>query len=91
MKNIFQNRKVKFASLLFLLFLFVLPLQSCVVHERTHTTTYRKSPPGHQKKYRGDRSARNYAPGHQKNKQHKNKKGGKNKGNHNDEGRGGRR
>lgn len=61
MKNIFKNSIVKRLGLLLLLLAFALPLQSCIVHERTHTTTYKKAPHGHYKKKHNDRGYRNYS------------------------------
>ncbi|WP_205509016.1 hypothetical protein [Longitalea arenae] len=40
--------------------------KTVVVHKKS--THVHKMPPGHAKKIHGDKSARNYAPGHQKKK-----------------------
>lgn len=73
MKKLFFNRTARFATVFILLLAFSATLTSCVVHRNTHHTERRNLPPGQEKKLRGDRSAKRYAPGQQK-KQYKQKK-----------------
>ena len=48
--------------------LFAVTLTNCTVHTGTHKTTTKtkKVPPGQAKKAAGAKSAKNYAPGHNK-------------------------
>ncbi|PKH66626.1 hypothetical protein CXF59_11870 [Flavobacterium sp. ALD4] len=57
----------KFAVTL-LVILFTISLSSCSFRTTTHRSNYKakKIPPGQAKKIHGDKSAKNYAPGHNK-------------------------
>jgi cytochrome c biogenesis protein ResB len=57
----------KFAVTL-LLILFTVSLSSCSVMTTTHRSNYKakRIPPGHAKKIHKDKSAKHYAPGHNK-------------------------
>lgn len=71
MKKINFKKLVRYSGLLMLLLAFSASLTSCVVHTPSHRQhRSAKVPPGHAKKYYGDRSAKRYAPGQQKKKQH---------------------
>lgn len=70
MKKINFKKLVRYSGLLMLLLAFSASLTSCVVHTPSHRQhRSAKVPPGHAKKYYGDRSAKRYAPGQQKKKQ----------------------
>lgn len=76
--ELFFKRTTRFVSLILILGTLVLSSTSCTVtRTRHHHGT--KVPPGQTKKYYGDRSAKRYAPGQQKDK--------KNNQRHNDNGR----
>lgn len=53
-----------------LVLLFALSLSNCSVNWRTHRASHsyktKKLPPGQAKKLHGDKSAKKYAPGHNK-------------------------
>jgi hypothetical protein len=53
-----------------LILLFTVSLSNCSVNWRTNRATHsykaKKLPPGHAKKLNGDKSAKRYAPGHNK-------------------------
>lgn len=70
MKKINFKKLARYSGLLMLLFAFSLSVTSCVV-KTPHHHEKRKLPPGQEKKLRGDRSAKRYAPGQQKKKHHK--------------------
>lgn len=58
-------------SIKILLIIIVVSISSCSVHSTSHSHSpsakAKKMPPGQAKKINGDKSARNYAPGHRKN------------------------
>jgi hypothetical protein len=53
-----------------LILLFTVSLSNCSVNWKTNRATHsykaKKLPPGHAKKLNGDKSAKRYAPGHNK-------------------------
>jgi hypothetical protein len=61
------SRTSKFAVTV-LVILFTVSLSSCSFRTTTHRSNYKakKIPPGHAKKIHGDKSAKYYAPGHNK-------------------------
>lgn len=73
MRKLFFSRTTRFATIMLMLLAFSTTLTSCVVHHKSHRMERRNLPPGHEKKLRGERSAKRYAPGQQK-KQYKQKK-----------------
>jgi hypothetical protein len=66
MKNIKCPRPI----MAILVLLFALSLSNCSVNWRTHRASHsyktKKLPPGQAKKLHGDKSAKKYAPGHNK-------------------------
>ncbi|MEG0917521.1 MAG: hypothetical protein RSF68_10955 [Myroides sp.] len=79
MKKLLFSRTARYATIFLLLLAFSATFTSCVVRPPHHSER-RKLPPGHEKKLRGDRSAKRYAPGQQKkqhHKEHKQRKGNK--------------
>lgn len=60
-------RTSKFAVTV-LVILFTVSLSSCSFRTTTHRSNYKakRIPPGHAKKIHGDKSAKYYAPGHNK-------------------------
>lgn len=71
MKKINIKKLVRYSGLLMLLLAFSVSLTSCVVHTPSHHKhRSAKVPPGHAKKFYGDKSAKRYAPGQQKKKHH---------------------
>lgn len=55
-------------TLSLLVILFTLSLSSCSFRTTTHSSNYKakRIPPGQAKKINGDKSAKHYAPGHNK-------------------------
>ena len=70
MKKLLFSRTARYATIFLLLLAFSATFTSCVVRPPHHSER-RKLPPGHEKKLRGDRSAKRYAPGQQKKQHHK--------------------
>jgi hypothetical protein len=66
-------RKIKCSRsiMAILVLLFAVSFSNCSVNWRTNRATHhsykaKKNPPGHAKKMHGDKSAKQYAPGHNK-------------------------
>lgn len=65
-------KKIKLSKLgmTFLVILFAFSLSNCSLHVKGshphHHSSTKKVPPGQAKKANGDKSAKNYAPGHNK-------------------------
>lgn len=61
-------KKIKFSKFVItmLVILFAFSISNCSVRMGTHSQSAKNIPPGQAKKINGDKSAKNYAPGHNK-------------------------
>lgn len=88
MKKFNINQLLRYTGVLALLVSFTLTFSSCSVS--THNSRHHRSekvPPGHAKKYYGDKSAKRYAPGQKKKKHEKARSQQSKKQNHKKRGR----
>lgn len=60
-----KNKFSKFGITILAIF-FAFSMSSCSIQTGTHSHSTKKIPPGHAKKMNGSKSAKKYAPGHNK-------------------------